>query len=559
MRPLVVGALALVVCSATLGAQTVRGVMVDRETRQPIPSAFVTLLNEQGMEVARTLTGAGGAFFLTAPVAGIYRVRSKRIGIRLTESPPLTLADGQILEYRLEVEAVPVELPAVIVRARPQCGARAAEAATVAQLWEEAREALAAVKWTEDQAALRYTAASFQRRLPLKGRRVQLEWDSAWSGVARRAFGAVPAEQLEREGYVVAAAGDSLDFYGPDAEVLLGDVFVATHCFSARDGGPEHPGLVGLAFQPAPKRRLPDVNGVLWLERRTLQLRLLDFSYTGLWTDAMGGRVEFAPLASGPWIVSYWWIRTPILDTAQHSGSRRRAPHVLGYRESGGMVTAVESPQGTVEHAALEAVLRGTVVDSTRGGTPLSGAALWLAGDWREQADEAGRFEIRGPFDGEYGVSFWHPRLDSLGIEADEQQVTLTRGSVQSLTLFVPPESVVVRRLCPDGLDPGQRVIVGAVYDSTRAAVPRARLSVQIASEAAKGAGRTGGSGRFVICGVPTGPLTLSASAGILTADVRLDFEEGGVLVGGSRRYDMSGRVWRQDLTLRPSVRPASQ
>jgi hypothetical protein len=369
----------------------------------------------------------------------------------------------------------------------------------------------------------------------------------------------VPAEQLERDGYVVAASADSLDYhyYGPDAEVLLGDVFVATHCFSARDGGPEHPGLVGLAFEPAPKRRLPDVTGVLWLERRSLELRFLDFSYTGLWTKDLGGRVEFARLASGPWIVAYWWIRTPRPDTAQRYVFR---PHVfrpreqraLGYRESGGLVTTVESARGRVEHAGLEAVLRGTVLDSTRGGIPLSGATLWLAGDWRTPTDQAGRFEIRGPFDGEYRLSFWHPRLDSLGINADEQPVTLTRGSAQSLTLSVPPERVVVRRLCPHGLAPGGHVLVGWVRDSTLAPVPRAQVQVRPAGSVSRQTGTASRDGQFIICNALPGAVFVSAEGRGLSGTVAILFWEGQVWVDGHLATWEAGRVWRQDILVKP-------
>jgi hypothetical protein len=422
------------------------------------------------------------------------------------------------------------------------------DAATVAQLWEEVREALAAVKWTEDQAGLRYIATSFQRTLPLKGRRIQREWDSTWSGVGRRAFGSVPAEQLERNGYVVPAPGDSVDFYGPDAEVLLGDVFVGTHCFSARDGGLEHPGLVGLAFDPAPGRRLPDVTGVLWLERRTLELRFLDFSYTGLRVNAVGGRVEFARLAAGPWIVAYWWIRSPRLEPAPR---RRGEQRVLGYQEFGGLVRGVESAGGRIEHTGLEAVLRGKVVDSTRGGAPLAGAVLWLAGDWREPADEAGRFEIRGPFDGEYGVSFWHPRLDSLGISADELQMWLTRGSVQRLTLSVPPESVVVRRLCPDGVSPGYHVIVGWVRDSALAPVPRAHVEARVPGSRSAQGGTANRQGKFIMCHAPPGAVVVSAERGGATGEVAIEFAEHEVWVDGNLVAGETGRVWRQDIVVR--------
>jgi hypothetical protein len=557
VKPLALTAFALLLCAATLGAQAVRGTLVDQASGQPIAGAFVTLLDESGREVSRALTAQSGAFLLSATAAGTYRLRSKRIGFRPSESPLLALAVDQALEYRLEVEAVPVQLPAVIVRGRPQCGGRPQEAAAVAQLWEEAREALAAVQWTQRQRALRFAVASFDRMLPRAGRQVLAERDSAWIDVGRRPFGSIPAEQLARDGYVVTAGTDSLDYYGPDAEVLLGEPFVNTHCFSVQEGGTEFPGLVGLAFEPEPRRRVPDVAGVLWLDRKTLELKVLRFNYTRLRDASLGGQVEFASLASGPWIVTHWWIRTPRLDP----GPRRfRAPpRVMGYRESGGTVIEVTSSASTVEYAGVEAVLRGTVVDSSRGGQPLAGAVVWLVPTAGQAlSDDSGRFEIAGPFDGGYRVSFRHPRLDSLGIEAEQHGIALARGVPQSLTLSVPPESVVLHRLCPDGLGLDQRVLVGFARDSTGATIPHAQLSVLL-SGVLKGAGRADDTGRFIVCGVPGTSLTFSASAGAAAASVRLEFEPGGVVVDGLRRYLMTDRIWRQDLLLRSTLRPPSE
>jgi hypothetical protein len=216
------------------------------------------------------------------------------------------------------------------------------------------------------------------------------------------------------------------------------------------------------------------------------------------------------------------------------------------------MVTTVASPQGRVEHTGLEAVLRGTVVDSTRGGKPLAGAALWLGGTPRLKADEAGRFEIRGPFDGEYGVSFWHPRLDSLGISADEQRVTLTRGSAQRLTLFVPPESVVVRRFCPHGLAPGKHVIVGLVRDSTAAPVPRARVEVRLVGSKSRETGNVNEDGRYIICNVPPGAVIVSAEGRGASGDVLIEFRENQVWVEGKPAAGATGQVWRQDILVKP-------
>jgi hypothetical protein len=540
--------LGLALCAAPLDAQAVRGELVDRGTGRPIEAAFVTLLDSAGLEVARALTSLGGTFLLHAPAQGHYRVRSKRIGFRPSESPLLALTDSGPVAYRLEVDAVPVELPAVVVRGRPHCGART-DAAAVAQLWEEAREALAAVKWTEDQGTLRYAVERFERSLPLTGRRILAEWDSSWSGVGAKPFQSVPAEQLARDGYVVRAAGDSLDFHGPDADVLLGDLFLSTHCFGAREGGDERPGLVGLTFEPDPRRRRPDVAGVLWLDRRTLELEFLEFTYTGLRENNLGGHVEFTRLASGPWIVTHWWIRTAHLDQGQRRRLRRWWPRVVGYREAGGTVTLIESSSKAVEYVGSLALLEGAVVDSSRGGTPLPGAVVWLVGSSRQvRADEHGGFAIRGPFDGEYGVSFHHSRLDSLGIGAPEQRVTLSRGVRQFLPLFVPPEAEVLRRLCPD-LRPDGLVVVGVVRDSSFNAVPRARIHVRLATVELRA--RADSAGRFVICDAPAGPLTVSAEEPPEgRGAVVLEFKDGGVWVNGTQFHRLTGRVWKQDIRL---------
>jgi hypothetical protein len=74
-------------------------------------------------------------------------------------------------------------------------------------------------------------------------------------------------------------------------------------------------GLIGLAFEPARKRRVADVKGVLWLDAATAELRHLEFTYTNLPWDVpasrVGGRVEFEQLASGVWIVRRWYVRAP--------------------------------------------------------------------------------------------------------------------------------------------------------------------------------------------------------------------------------------------------------
>ena len=533
-----------------LRAQAVSGQLVERGGGVPVGGAFVVLINEDGVEVARALTGESGTFLLRAPAPGTYRLRSKRIGFRLWESPPMALADSETRHFRLEVDAVPLRLPAVVVAGRPQCGTRGEAGTVVAQHWEEAREALAAVQWTLGQRAHWYTLERFERERtgvagPLEERR------STWSGYFGRPFGSIAAEDLARRGYVAAATGDSVDFYGPDAEVLLGDVFLSTHCFSARQGRPEHPGLVGLAFEPAPGRSLPDVEGVLWIAVDGLELRFLEFRYTQLRLPpdlprgAVGGYVEFLRLPTGPWVVKHWWIRTPRLGRYTYPW-----PNIVGYRETGGQVLTITTGAGAVVYSVGESLIEGYVVDSTRGGAPLPRATVRLTGtDRAVSADDRGQFQLSTSLEGAYRVWFTHPRLDSLGVLAETTSVNLVRGSRATVTLSVPPEPVLVGRLCPDGLRQGERVIIGVVRDSTGGAVPDAEIHVQLSGKVPEAPGRADHGGRFVICGAPATRLVVWATAGPARGpEVVLEFSEAGVWVDQKQFRNLPSRIWAQNL-----------
>jgi hypothetical protein len=553
---------------ARLDAQAVRGQLVDSRSGAPISGAFVVLLDQTGREIARGLTGDSGTFLLRAPDAGAYRLQSKRIGFRLSETPPFLLALDQTIAYQLKVEAVRTLLP-LVVEGRPQCGSRGDEASAVARLWEEIQEALRAVRWTEREGAHYYAIQLYDRELSADAQEVLSERGSARSGYSVAPFASVPADQLWEGGYIVPGSRDTLIFYAPDADVLLGDMFTSTHCFMARSGGVQRPGLVGLGFEPVPNRKVSDVRGVLWLEAGTLRLRVLEFTYTRppdpLPLNGLSGHVEFMPLPTGPWIVSRWWIRMaraarvvmqfpdalPVLES-----------RVLGFRENGGQVVTITSARGSVLYAADRAILAGTVLDSSRAGAPLGRALVALRGTGREvRADTRGRFELSAPFDGTYAVALAHPRLDSLGIELAPVVVTLARGSRTVVTLAVPPEERIVASLCPGRLRPGVRVIVGTARGPGGDTVPGAgvRLAwLAIGAEATQlgDAGLeavTDSVGRYVLCGVPTGSFRILATADAGGSDsVVLEFSEGGVWIDQKQYHGLRGRIWTQDLHLLP-------
>src|SRR6267378_1940959 len=281
---LIIAALAV---PSALEAQSLRGQWTDSVTRAPLPGAFLPLGDEHGVEKARTITNGSGEFLLTAPAAGVYRLRSKRIGFRPYVSAPLTLSAGGTSSYNAVIDPIPVALSQVVVQGERQCDVEAG--ASVAAVWEEVHEALAAVSWTSRDPGYWYAVARFERETTPGGR--PRGPDSTWrdDGYRRVPIQSVPPEQLEREGFVVVDSAGST-YHGPDADELISDAFLRTHCFEAKSGGGETEGLIGLSFTPARGRTLPDITGTLWIDRQTAMLHHLEFTYAYLPEDLSAPR-----------------------------------------------------------------------------------------------------------------------------------------------------------------------------------------------------------------------------------------------------------------------------
>src|SRR3989442_1398286 len=343
--------------TGSLAAQTVRGQLIDSISRAPLPGAFVTLVDEQGVERVRAMTNATGEFVLSAP-AGAYRLRSKRIGFRPYLSSPLTLRSGETMSFIASVVPIPVALSQVVVEGQRQCDV--AGGASLAALWDEIREALAEVSWTSRDPGYWYDLRDFAREVSTSGQ--PRGPDSTWHDVG---FSRVPiktvatAEQLEREGFVIGNES-RWTYRGPDADVLLSDAFLRTHCFETKSGHGETDGLIGLAFTPARGRTLPDVTGILWVDGKTAQLHHLDFTYTRLPQELVapraGGRVEFLRVPSGAWIVRDWVIRMPRSHMVERPMAMGQRPEVMGFREEGGSVVFIKTRSGTVIYGTEPAV-----------------------------------------------------------------------------------------------------------------------------------------------------------------------------------------------------------
>lgn len=482
-------------------------------------------MDMQDHEVARTLTTGTGAFRLEAPGPGTYRLRSERIGYHLAVSEAIELRAGATLSYAFRIRPIAVVLSAVEVRSETECGLNPERARATLLVWEEIRKALAATAWDGTQELTRYRKYNYERDLTANRRRVQREDGRIVDGVADQPYESLPPERLAREGYVVVQRQDQLHYALPDANVLLSDAFLSTHCFHVVRDANDHVGEVGLAFTPVRGRRVSDVRGTLWLDEKTSELRTLEASYTqlpaGLEDERVGGTVEFLRLPSGAWIVQRWELRTPIVQMRQRSvGLRDRGrpaeATVVGWRDFGGEVLQVHTADGSTLLPSSLSYVAGTIRDGSRDG-PLSGVRVALAGTpFATITDSVGAFTFATPLEGEYGLSLSHPWLDTISYRTD-RSVNVVRGATDTATIVIPPASAWLAQLCPDAPDSVETgAVVGRVRGPDGASplagatvtawwqtiTARGRTYVAVDWEAAA---QTDANGRFVLCHVPAG------------------------------------------------------
>ena len=320
----------------------------------------MTLSRDGSTQAAATaLTNDRGVFVIRAPEPGRYRIGAKRIGVRRFISDPVELASAQELQFDVEVEALVHQLPAVRVEGDPICATRASQVERLYALWDEARTALTATQVSLRDRLFRARIVRYVRDINAQNLRVEGErWQRRTEGVVERPFVSLGGDALSRGGYWRNLPNDSVAYYAPDADVLLSGTFARDHCFGVTEGRGNRNGLTGIAFEPVSGRELPDVRGIIWLDAKTFELRLVEFRYTKLPSPSnnpnIGGEVHFTKLASGAWIVEKWFIRMPrysTTPTVRSTGIPGVSPvveyRVTGLVEEGGTVTVETTPPGS--------------------------------------------------------------------------------------------------------------------------------------------------------------------------------------------------------------------
>lgn len=513
-------ALALLLGAGSAGAQVVRGQVVQARDSSAMAAVVVQLLDAAGTVVGRTMSDEHGRFRLVAVAPGVHRIRTLRIGYRPATSDPIRLERGRDASPTIALAAVPLELDAVTVSARQACRVYS-DAGAAAELWDQARTAFTATRLSASERRVAVTITTYHRDLEPGSDAVLSQRVDAQSGFTHRPWVSLSADSLRRVGYVVQERGGWTVYYAPDLDVLASDVFLADHCL--RIAG-EDSGLVGIAFEPTRDRgRTAEIQGVAWLDRRTYELRRMEFRYTNVsrvqLDAAAGGSMEFLR-AGNLWAISAWHIRMPVIERRAELG-RSPEERVTRLRIAGGELVLVRRGRDTV-WARPALTLRAQVLDSATG-TAVPGAQVEILGTGlRSTTDAEGGLSIAGVLPGVYTLRVANLDMQALGA-SHEQRVVLSRMD-EWHRIALPTINYTLERLCP-ALRPGDGVVVGRVAARGDAAPPAglqvfARWELLSVRETAAGvvAARdaratettTRGDGTFTLCHVPTlTPLSL--------------------------------------------------
>jgi hypothetical protein len=452
--------------SSSLAAQVVRGVVREGESGAPLAGVLVAL-DDAGSgppdgtpgrpTLLAVLSNERGEFVIAAGRRGRFVLSAKRIGARRYVSPPMTLADGETRQLDVTLEQLRYDLPVVTVTTTSPCPREPNDSRRIASLWDETRVALSATQISLRDRLFKSTITRYTRSLRAQGMRVLHEETSVLRGVSQQPFVSMSAESLSAEGYTRDDLAGTI-YYAPDAAVLLSDSFVREHCFSIVAGRGKRSNLIGLAFEPAPQRRLADIRGTMWLDARTFELRLVDFRYVNIELPVddprIGGEVHFTRLESGAWIVSRWFIRMP--DSGEGSVGTISGPSlpytkarvsVVRFREEGGDV-AVEDAASTGVALRRLVSLEGRVADST-GRTPLRGAVVRVSGTRHATTVlPDGSFRLDSLPSGSYTLVVEHPAYTLLGIPAAEQDLTIEDEGLSQTYIRALGSEQLLRMLC---------------------------------------------------------------------------------------------------------------
>ena len=201
------------------------------------------------------------------------------------------------------------------------------------------------------------------------------------------------------------------------------------------------------------------------------------------------------------------------------------------------ILPAVVSAQGSPTTPAPGAVVTGVVRDSIAR-APLPGAIVQLVSTdgtpplgLTVTADSTGSFTLASVPKGRYVLGFFHPILDSLGLEPTLREVVIDGRTATRFDLSTPPPERLRAAICAGSATPATGVLIGVVREA-RSGSPVEGASVDgewlelslsrdgITRRVPRIVAATKGTGFFAICNVPAGgSMMVAASKGAANSD----------------------------------------
>lgn len=499
---------------AGAAAQTVTGAVVEAGSAAPLPGVLVSLLDDRGERVRAVLSDTAGRFTLEVGRFGRYRLRAERIGLETTTSQTFDLFSTNPHFQRVLMGERPVLIEGIVVDSRvQQCRLDPARGAQIQRWWQEVRTALDVSTVVQVEGLAQFELERFEREWDAGLRRIVAQDSRTEMNLSNRPFVSEEPQFLADGGFVQGDAMGQREYYAPDAEVLLSDVFLSSHCFSISDERDDQ-GLVGLAFEPTLDRDVPDITGTLWVDSTTAELQSLDFRYanlTELPENESGGYVSFDYLPSGAWMVRDWYIRMPKLGLR---GLNEAELVLLGYIDVGGRVSPLETTSVAAAAAERGAVggIRGVVHDSIRG-RGLAGATVAVIGTrFQTYTDVTGAFMLPNVPVGEHQVTFFHDDPAAWGLGSPFVRVEVSEGRSAEIEMALPGFRRAALIVCSGVGTDAQAVLVGEVVGGDEQALGNIEMEVRWEERDRRGVVlrtrtqelRTGSDGRFIACTLPS-------------------------------------------------------
>jgi hypothetical protein len=359
-------AVAILACVASrANAQEIRGTLTLGDSSTAAAGVIVEASNAiDGTIAGRTLTNQAGYFVLRVAGGQTVSVRALRIGNRPTALGTFTLAAGEVRTIRAALTGATVELDRVTVVGAQSCELGRGDAVEALTLYEEARKAITATQLTTTGGRMTAEWTLESQLVSLRGQPISDPTVRTLRAPTEQPFVSLPVDSLAKHGYL-KMDGEDWVYQAPDANVLLSSRFVNTNCFRAVPWTRDSSDRVGLAFTPVRPLRdgIVEIEGTLWFDRTSAELRLLEYKYVGVPRDISGtnagGEVHFLKLPTGQWLVHWWNIRMPrptAYDDANFSAGGSYSPNRARTR--------------TIRIRSME-VASGSVREILRGGTVL--------------------------------------------------------------------------------------------------------------------------------------------------------------------------------------------